>query len=119
MPIAVPGTVATRLFGFLLAWQDLPWALCLIAIDAKRTLTLGVAFAVGEFMVKWPMLTAALLIGSLPTIILYLLLQRFYVEALAGVPARAEAGQMRQLERENSYLKRRSPWCIQRINGGG
>ncbi len=32
---------------------------------------------------KWPMLTAASLIGSLPTIILYLFLQRFYVEGLA------------------------------------
>ena len=32
---------------------------------------------------KSPMLTAASLIGSLPTIILYLFLQRFYVEGLA------------------------------------
>lgn len=83
MPIAVPGTVSTLLFGFLLAWQDLLWALCLISIDEKRTVTLGVAFTVGEFIIKWPMLTAASLIGSLPTILLYLFLQRFYVEGLA------------------------------------
>jgi multiple sugar transport system permease protein len=82
-PIAVPGTVATLLFAFLLAWQDLLWALCLISIDEKRTVTLGVAFLVGEFVIKWPMLTAASLIGSLPTILLYLFLQRFYVEGLA------------------------------------
>ena len=82
-PIAVPGTVSTLLFAFLLAWQDLLWALCLISIDEKRTVTLGVAFTVGEFIIKWPMLTAASLIGSLPTIILYLILQRFYVEGLA------------------------------------
>ncbi len=83
MSIALPGTVATLLFAFLLAWQDLLWALCLISIDAKRTVTLGVTFAVGEFVIKWPMLTAASLIGSLPTLILYLALQRFYVEGLA------------------------------------
>jgi multiple sugar transport system permease protein len=83
MPIAVPGTVTTLLFAFLLAWQDLLWALCLISIDEKRTVTLGVAFTVGEFIIKWPMLTAASLIGSLPTILLYLFLQRFYVEGLA------------------------------------
>ncbi len=82
-PIAVPGTVSTLLFAFLLAWQDLLWALCLISIDDKRTVTLGVAFSVGEFIIKWPMLTAASLIGSLPTIILYLFLQRYYVEGLA------------------------------------
>jgi multiple sugar transport system permease protein len=82
-PIAVPGTVSTLLFAFLLAWQDLLWALCLISIDEKRTVTLGVAFLVGEFVIQWPMLTAASLIGSLPTILLYLFLQRFYVEGLA------------------------------------
>ena len=82
-PIAVPGTVSTLLFAFLLAWQDLLWALCLVSIDEKRTVTLGVAFLVGEFVVQWPMLTAASLIGSLPTILLYLFLQRYYVEGLA------------------------------------
>ena len=83
MPIALPGTVATLLFAFLLAWQDLLWALCLISSDEKRTVTLGVAFTVGEMVVNWPTLTAASLIGSLPTLILYLALQRWYVEGLA------------------------------------
>ena len=82
-PIAVPGTVSTLLFAFLLAWQDLLWALCLVSIDEKRTVTLGVAYLVGEFVIQWPMLTAASLIGSLPTILLYLFLQRYYVEGLA------------------------------------
>ena len=83
MPIALPGMVSTLLFAFLLAWQDLLWALCLISVDAKRTVTMGVAFSVGEMVVKWPMLTAASLIGSLPTLILYLGLQKWYVEGLA------------------------------------
>jgi multiple sugar transport system permease protein len=83
MPVALPGTVATFLFGFLLAWQDLLWAASLVSIDDKRTVTLGVAFSVGEFVIKWPMLTAACLIGSLPTLVLYLGLQRLYVEGLA------------------------------------
>ena len=83
MPIALPGTVATFLFAFLLAWQDLLWASALISIDDKRTVTLAVAFSVGEFVIQWPMLTAASLIASVPTLVLYLALQRFYVEGLA------------------------------------
>jgi multiple sugar transport system permease protein len=83
LPVALPGTVATLLFAFLLAWQDLLWAAALISADEQRTMTLGVASAVGEFVIKWPMLTAACLIGSLPTLILYLALQRLYVEGLA------------------------------------
>jgi ABC-type glycerol-3-phosphate transport system permease component len=54
-------------------WNEKP---VFFALEEFQTVTLGVAFSVGEFIIKWPMLTAASLIGSLPTIILYLFLQR-------------------------------------------
>jgi hypothetical protein len=60
-------------FAFLLAWQDWLRALCLMAIGEKRAVTLGVAFLVGECVIRWPLLTAASLVGSLPTILLYTL----------------------------------------------
>ncbi len=56
--------------------MNLTCALCLTSEREGHTVTAGVAFTAGEFVIKWPMLTAASLIGSLPTIILYLFLQR-------------------------------------------
>lgn len=83
-PILAPGMVATILFAFLLAWGDLLWALCLTTSESMITVTLGIARMVGEFRIIWPMLMAGSLIGGLPAILLYALLQRLLVQGLTA-----------------------------------
>jgi len=83
-PLAVPGMVSTLLFGFLLAWQDLLWSLVLTATEAKRTITIGLSFFVGQFQVDWPMLMAATLLASAPSVLAYVFLQRHLVEGLTA-----------------------------------
>lgn len=83
-PLAVPGMVATILFSFLLAWQDLLWAMTLTATESTRTVTVGLAFFVGQFQVNWPMLMAATLVASLPSVLLYVFLQRALVRGLTA-----------------------------------
>lgn len=84
MPLAVPGMVATFMFAFLLSWQDLLWSMCLTSTDSVRPVTLGIAFLVGEFRIRWPMLTAASIMGSTPSIILYAFLQKSLVQGLTA-----------------------------------
>jgi len=83
-PMLAPGMVATILFAFLLAWGDLLWALCLTTSESMITVTLGIARMVGEFRIIWPMLMAGSLIGGLPAILLYALLQRLLVQGLTA-----------------------------------
>lgn len=83
-PLAIPGMVATMLFSFLLAWQDLLWALTLTATESTRTVTVGLAFFIGQFQVNWPMLMAAALVGSLPSVLLYVFLQKALVKGLTA-----------------------------------
>lgn len=83
-PLAVPGMVATLLFSFLLAWQDLLWAMTLTATESTRTVTIGLSFFVGQFQVNWPMLMAATLVACLPSVLLYLVLQRALVSGLTA-----------------------------------
>ncbi|MEE9420080.1 MAG: carbohydrate ABC transporter permease, partial [Desulfatiglandaceae bacterium] len=80
LPVVAPGMVATILFGFLLAWGDLLWALCLTSSEPMITVTLGIARTVGEFRIIWPMLMAGSLVGGMPAIILYIFLQRLLVQ---------------------------------------
>ena len=84
LPLSLPGVVATTLFGFLLAWGDLLWAVTLASTDDVRMVTQGIAFAVGEFIVNWPMLTAAATMGSIPSILLYVFMQRYLVEGVTA-----------------------------------
>ena len=84
LPIVAPGMVATILFGFLLAWGDLLWALCLTSSEKMITVTLGIARTVGEFRIIWPMLMAGSLVGGMPAILLYIFLQRLLVQGLTA-----------------------------------
>jgi multiple sugar transport system permease protein len=84
LPISAPGMVATIIFAFLLAWGDLLWVICLTSTESMVTVTLGIARTVGEFRIIWPMLMAGALMGGMPAIILYLLLQRLLVQGLTA-----------------------------------
>lgn len=84
LPISAPGMVATIIFAFLLAWGDLLWVICLTSTESMVTVTLGIARTVGEFQIMWPMLMSGALMGGMPAIILYLLLQRLLVQGLTA-----------------------------------
>jgi multiple sugar transport system permease protein len=84
LPISAPGMVATIIFAFLLAWGDLLWVICLTSTESMITVTLGIARTVGEFQIMWPMLMAGALLGGMPAIVLYLLLQRLLVQGLTA-----------------------------------
>jgi multiple sugar transport system permease protein len=84
LPLVRPGMVATMLFAFLLAWGDLLWVQTLTNSEAMVTVTLAIARTVQEFYVNWPELMAGALMGGLPGIVLYLLLQRWLVQGLTA-----------------------------------
>lgn len=84
LPIIAPGMVATVIFAFLLAWGDLLWVLCLTSTDSMATVTLGLSRLVTQFRIIWPQLMAGSMVGALPPIILYLLLQNYLIKGLTG-----------------------------------
>ncbi len=84
LPLTLPGLVATTLFAFLLAWGDLLWVSTLTHSESMVTVTLAIARTVQEFYVNWPELMAGALIGGLPSVVLYLALQRWFVQGLTA-----------------------------------
>ena len=84
VPLIAPGMVATVIFAFLLAWGDLLWVLVLTSGEKMTTVTLGLTRLVTQFRIIWPQLMAGSMIGALPPLILYLLLQSYLVEGLTA-----------------------------------
>ncbi len=84
MPLALPGIAATTLFGFLVAWNHYLFAMGLTTTPGMYTLPVGIAALNGEFRVAWNELMAGALIASLPALILYLLLQKWFVRGLTA-----------------------------------
>jgi multiple sugar transport system permease protein len=83
-PLVAPGVVATLVFAFLLAWGDLLWALVLTSGDDMATLTLGLSRLVTQFRTVWPQLMAGSVVAAVPSIVLYVWLQRYLVEGISG-----------------------------------
>jgi multiple sugar transport system permease protein len=84
LPVITPGMVATMIFAFLLAWGDLLWVLVLTSGERMATVTLGLSRLVTQFRIIWPQLMAGSVVGALPPIILYLILQNYLVEGLTA-----------------------------------
>ena len=84
LPLSLPGIVATATFGFLLSWGDLLWAMCLTTTEELTTVALGIANMVGEYRINWPAMMSASLVSSIPSIVLYLALQRFLVAGMTA-----------------------------------
>lgn len=84
LPVALPGIISTAVYTFLLAWNEFLFALALTRSMDMRTVPVGISMMVGEFGLKWDEMMAFSVIGSLPVLILFMLVQRFVVSGLAA-----------------------------------
>jgi multiple sugar transport system permease protein len=85
LPVIMPGVVAVGLFTFLVAWNDLLFALTLTSTQDMRTVPPGFVLTyIGEFQDRWPDMMAASVIVSLPVVIFFTLFQRQLVRGLTA-----------------------------------
>jgi raffinose/stachyose/melibiose transport system permease protein len=85
LPLSKPIVVTVVVMQTLYAWNDflLPLVITL-ANPAIRTLSVGVYAFRGENFVDWGGMTAASTITIVPVVILFLFLQRYFIDGLAG-----------------------------------
>jgi multiple sugar transport system permease protein len=85
LPLIRSGLIAVGLFSFLNAWNNLIFALSLTNSLDMRTIPPGFLLTyVGEFQYKWADMFAGSVIVTLPTVILFIGLQRFLVRGLTA-----------------------------------
>jgi multiple sugar transport system permease protein len=84
LPVAIPGLITTALLTFFTAWNEFFAALILISDQAKFTLPVTLTLiSSGVFgSVNWGLLQAGVALTIVPCIVIYLLLQRYYVGGL-------------------------------------
>jgi ABC-type glycerol-3-phosphate transport system permease component len=82
LPISKLGLVTTCLFAFLLSWSEYPFGLILLKTQSKHTVAVGLGAFLREFDVFWNEMAAATVLMSLPLIVLFLLVQKFFVRGL-------------------------------------
>jgi multiple sugar transport system permease protein len=81
LPAVMPGLITVGLFAFLAAWNDFIAPLILISDSSKATLPLAIATLRQQTMgaIDYGSTEAGVVVMALPCILLFLLLQRYYV----------------------------------------
>jgi len=83
-PIMLPGIVATTTYAFLLCWSEYLLALAFLSEEHMKTLPLGLYSFFGQDTADWGAIMAASAVATLPTLVLFLPLQRRLASGLAA-----------------------------------
>jgi ABC-type glycerol-3-phosphate transport system permease component len=83
VPLALPAIAVLTIFTFLWRWNDFLLPLLVLLSPDKQTLPIGIALFVGEYRADWPAAMAVSLISIIPTVIIFIAFQRFFVSGVA------------------------------------
>jgi len=82
LPLLAPITVTLALFLFLGSWNDFLWPLIILTDQHKYTLPVAVAAIVREHAADGELMMAAAVVTTMPVLLIFLPLQRYYISGL-------------------------------------
>lgn len=82
LPLSLPSLAALATLEFTWVFNDFLWALILLQSDSLRPVTAGLATLQGQYVTDWPLITAGALLATLPTILVFIFLQRYFIQGL-------------------------------------
>ena len=87
MPLVVPALSALAIFHFLGNWTAFIWPLIVTNSPELYTIPVGLASFNGEFQTDWEIVMTASCLATLPTLLVFLVLQKFIIRGvmLAGL----------------------------------
>jgi multiple sugar transport system permease protein len=82
VPLSSPGIIATAIYSFIGAWNEYIYAYTFLNRNDQMTLPVGIQRFFSENTTDWPGLMAATFLMSVPVVVLFLVLQKYFVRAL-------------------------------------
>jgi ABC-type glycerol-3-phosphate transport system permease component len=83
LPLSKPALVTAGLMEFMASWNAFFWPLIAVSKSELVVFQVGIVFFKNEFMPSWGDLFAASTVGMVPTIVLFVVLQRYYIQGIA------------------------------------
>ncbi|OQA43480.1 MAG: Inner membrane ABC transporter permease protein YcjP [Spirochaetes bacterium ADurb.Bin315] len=84
LPLAIPGIVATAIYAFINAWNELMFAVMFTSTREMRTLPVGLNSYIGEYGIEWGMMCAAGIMTAVPVILLFMFLQKYLIAGMTA-----------------------------------
>jgi len=82
-PLLCPGLVATGTYIFINSWNEYLYAV-MFTTSKNRTLPVMLASLVGQYDIRWDLISAGAVLALLPTVILFMLVQKQLISGLAA-----------------------------------
>ena len=83
LPLVKPALVTTGLLTFIRQWDAFFWPLIATSSAEYTVVQVGLAKYITEFVTFWDRLLAGSVAASLPVLVLYFVLQRYYVQGIS------------------------------------
>ncbi|WP_240660075.1 carbohydrate ABC transporter permease [Streptomyces sp. WAC 01529] len=83
LPLLRPALAALAVITAMWSWNDLLWPLIVNTDPAKMPISAGLTSLEGQYETNYPVMMAGSLIASLPMLLVYVFLQRHFVQSVA------------------------------------
>jgi len=84
IPLSIPGLATTMIYTFITTWNEFVFALTFTSTPKMRPLTIGIYSFVGRWGVQWQYVTAASLLGTIPIVFLFMMVEKQLMGGLVG-----------------------------------
>lgn len=84
LPISKPGIVSSALLSAVYVWNDFLVSSTFTTKNELRMLSVGLYNYISQYGIQWGKLMAAVTISIIPIVVLFILLQRHFVEGMAA-----------------------------------
>jgi multiple sugar transport system permease protein len=82
LPLSMPAIATLMAFSVLFHWNNLLWPLIVSNSDATTPIAAGLGRFTGQAGTSWHLLMAAATMSALPTIVVFVIAQRFFVRGV-------------------------------------
>ena len=83
-PLVVSGVISTGIMAFIMSWNEFLLSSVLVNKEAMKTLTVGISNYISSTHIDWGIIMALGTITTIPVILLFAAVQRYFVEGLTA-----------------------------------
>lgn len=84
LPLSKPALSTLTIFTFVSTWNDYLGPLIYLKTESKKTIQLGLKMFIGQYSSEYGLIMAGSVLSLIPVIIVFLCLQKYFVEGVAS-----------------------------------
>lgn len=84
LPLSKPALSTLTIFTFVNTWNDYLGPLIYLKTETKKTIQLGLKMFIGQYSSEYGLIMAGSVVSLIPVIIVFLVLQKYFVEGVAS-----------------------------------